>query len=58
MTSERPPLIPLGAKTNFGEVQAIASFSGERYYFCWDGEIVSMMPATEVRVLDGPSTTR
>ncbi len=41
-------LLPLGTVTQWGPIEAIACFHGERYYFMYDGEVVSMMPATMV----------
>lgn len=45
-TVERKPPLPLGTKTEWGEIEAIGSLSGERYYWMAheDGG-VAMIPA-------------
>lgn len=48
LQANRASPLPLGTKTVYGRIRAVASFAGERYYFMVDHGVVSMAPATMV----------
>ena len=45
---EPRPIVPLGTKTQWGEVAAVQFLNGERYYFMVEGNSVAYMPASVV----------
>jgi hypothetical protein len=53
-----PSMIPLGTKTRWGKVVAIAALNGERYYFLTSGESVAMLPADLVESAAGRSKAK
>jgi hypothetical protein len=46
-------MLPIGTKTPWGKIVAVALLSGERYYFMVKGSDVAMMPADAVEGWDG-----